>query len=85
MADVQRTCRKPDKICLSKTYMSDGAWRNVTAMPVDQKDNWFIGVSFNTQLTISESTIGCPTACVAQRAMRETALHARGVSKTRQL
>jgi hypothetical protein len=29
--------------------------------------------------------IGCPTSDVAQRAMREAAPHARGVSKVRQL
>jgi hypothetical protein len=30
-------------------------------------------------------SIGCPTSAVAQRAIREAALHARGVSKARQL
>jgi hypothetical protein len=29
--------------------------------------------------------IGCPTSGVSQRAMREAAVHARGVSKARQL
>jgi hypothetical protein len=32
-----------------------------------------------------ELSIGCPTSDVAQRAMREAAPHARGVSKARQL
>jgi hypothetical protein len=33
----------------------------------------------------SSENIGCPTSGVAQRAMRETASHARGVSKAKQI
>jgi hypothetical protein len=36
-------------------------------------------------LGVSHSAIGCPTSGVAQRAMREVAPHARGVSRASQL
>jgi metal-sulfur cluster biosynthetic enzyme len=38
-----------------------------------------------TRLAIGGTSRGCPTSGVAQRAVREAAPHAHGMSKTRQL
>jgi hypothetical protein len=62
----------------SGTYL----WNNdVVSLNRREPSNYFI-VAADQGLAFSQC-IGCPTSCVAQRAMRESAPHARGVSKAR--
>jgi hypothetical protein len=52
LTDVGRMRHESDKNDSLGTCIGDDAWSNVTGMPVEQKDNWSIVVSFDAQLIV---------------------------------